>query len=110
MGADGLFHGVCVGGPLSGKAVAVRSSEGFLAADKAAGKAWRYRYFEDNTFRVDTGHDDSLVYPQGVSTGERVIDWDRMPLSTDPLEVISLGTEPEAYAGDPVDDGWDASA
>lgn len=103
----GSYTGVCMGGPLDGVQVSVRSNA-FLAADKAARKGWVYRRQPDGSFAVDTNHDDSLVYPQGTSTGERAIDWDRLPLSTDDMEVVSLGSEPEAYAGDPVDDGWAA--
>jgi hypothetical protein len=99
------WTGVCTGGPLDGIQVTVRSDP-FLAADKAEGKAWVYRRQGDGSFAVDTNHDDSLNYPQGPTTGERAIDWDRLPLSAAAMDVVSLGTEPEAYAGDPVDDGW----
>lgn len=106
MAAD--LTGVCVGGPLDGIQVTVRSDP-FLAADKAEGKVWVYRKRADETFAVDTNHDDSLIYPQGPTTGERVIDWDRLPLSTAAMDVVSLGDTHEAYAGDPVDDGWRAT-
>lgn len=100
------WTGVCEGGPLDGIQVTVRSSGGFLAAHKAGAKAWIYKRQPDGTFAVSTDHDDSLNYPQGAETGERSLDWERLPLSTDAMDVVSLGAEPEAYAGDPVDDGW----
>jgi hypothetical protein len=103
MAAD--LTGWCVGGPLDGRQVTVRSAP-FLAADKAAGTAWIYKRQPDGRFAVCTDHDDSLNYPHGPQTGERAIDWDRLPLSTDAMAVVSLGSSPEAYAGDPVDDGW----
>lgn len=103
MAAD--LTGWCVGGPLDGRHVTV-GSDPFLAADKAAGTAWVYKRRPDGTFAVDTDHDDSLNYPHGPQTGERSIDWERMPLSTDAMAVVSLGESPEAYAGDPVDDGF----
>lgn len=78
-----------------------------MAADKAAGRAWIYRRQLDGIFQVSIDHDDSLNYPHGATTGERTLDWDRLPLSADPVPVVSLGDSPEAYAGDPVDDGWD---
>lgn len=71
--ADGLYTGRCVGGPLDGRQVTVRSDR-FLAADKAAGKAWIYQQRPDGTYEVSTDHDDSLNYPDGPTTGERSLD------------------------------------
>lgn len=76
MAAD--LTGVCVGGPLDGIQVTVRSDP-FLAADKAEGKAWVYeRPGADGMFAVNTDHDDSLIYPQGSLTGERMLDAARL--------------------------------
>ena len=75
--ADHSVSGRCVGGPLDGQQVTVRS-EPFLAADKAAAKAWIYKGQPDDTFTVCTDHDDSLDYPHGAATGQRSIDWDRL--------------------------------
>ena len=72
-----LFTGLCLGGPLDGREVTVRTLNGFLAVDQAAGKAWRYLP-EAQEFRVDTSHDDSLIYPQGTATGERSLDRERV--------------------------------
>ncbi|MGX6605674.1 hypothetical protein ACWKSP_26600 [Micromonosporaceae bacterium Da 78-11] len=105
MAEDNWISVFCQGGPLDGRQATIRPADGFLAADKAAGKAWMYRR-DGQTFRVCTDHDDSLTYPQGARTGERVIDWERLPLTADPLQVIALGDSPESLAGDPIDDGW----
>ncbi len=75
---DHLFFGRCVGGPLDGTEVAVRTWAGFLATDRAARKAWMYVQQPDGTFTPCTDHDDSLDYPQGAATGERVLDADRL--------------------------------
>lgn len=74
--ADRLYTGRCVGGRLDGLQVTVRSDR-FLAADKAAGKAWIYQQHPDGTFVVNTDHDDSLDYPDGPTTGERSLNIDR---------------------------------
>lgn len=71
------FTGLCIGGPLDGREVTVRTPGGFLAVDKAAGKAWKY-VAGAQEFRVSTDHDDSLIYPQGATTGERALDHDRV--------------------------------
>lgn len=96
----------CEGGPLDGQQVTIVAADGFLAAAKAAGKVWKYERRPDGAFAVCTEHDDSLVYPHGPTTGERSLNWDRLPLSTDTLQVVSLGDHDEDFAGDPVDDGW----
>jgi hypothetical protein len=96
-----------VGGPLDGQDVTVRTTDGFLAADKAAGLAWMYKRRPDGRFAICTDHDNSLVYPHGPTTGQRAIDWERLPRSTDSLPVISLGDTEEAHAGDPLPDPWD---
>lgn len=97
--------GRCVGGPLDGRQVTVTSPDGFLATDRAAGKAWVYTRHGDR-FELCVDHDNSLIYPPGPETGERRIDWDRLPLSSGPLDEIKLGGGAEAKSGDPVDDGW----
>ena len=66
--------GRCVGGPLDGTDVTVRTPDGFLAADKQAGKAWMYKRQADGRFVVCTDHDDSLIYPEGQTTGVRRLD------------------------------------
>jgi len=96
----------CEEGPLNGKQVTVTSPDGFIATDRAAGKAWIYKRSSSDRFTLCFDHDNSLVYPQGVDTGERRIDWDRLPLATDPMNEIKLGDSAEALSGDPVDDGW----
>lgn len=68
-----LHTGMCVGGPLDGTEVPIRTADGFLAADRAAGKAWIYKRQADGAFAVCTDHDDTLVYPHGTTTGERVL-------------------------------------
>lgn len=68
----------CVGGPLDGRQVTVRTSDTFLAADKALNRAWIYQRQPDGTFRVATDHDNTLNYPDGPTTGERTLDWDRL--------------------------------
>jgi hypothetical protein len=78
MEADDLCHGVCVGGPLDGTEVALRTGNTFLAADKAAGKAWVYRQQDDGTFVVVVDHDNTLNYPHGATTGERSLDAERV--------------------------------
>jgi hypothetical protein len=93
---------ICRGGPLDGQTITVDCPTGFLAADKREGLAWRYKASPDGVWLLDTGHDDSLVYPEGPTTGLRRIDWERLPLSTDPMPVVSLGNHAEAFAGDPV--------
>lgn len=74
--ADNWVIGWCVGGPLDGRQVTVRSAP-FMAADKVAGKAWIYQQAADGTFEVRTDHDDSLIYPDGPRTGERGFDEQR---------------------------------
>lgn len=68
----------CVGGPLDGKAVPVRATDGFLAADKANGRAYLYRRTAPERYEVCTDHDNSLVYPDGPTTGERRLEPDRL--------------------------------
>jgi hypothetical protein len=64
----------CKGGPLDGQQVTVRSYDGFLAADKANNKSWVYTRQPDDVFEVCVAHDDSLSYPDGLTTGERTLD------------------------------------
>lgn len=99
--------GRCVGGPLDGQTITVRAADGFLAADKLNNRAWLYKRRADGSFAVCLDHDDALLLPDGLTTGERRLDWQRMPLTGDPLPVVSLGDSYEADAGDPVDDGWE---
>ena len=98
----------CVGGPLDGQRITVGCPDGFLAVDKRAARAWRYKPGAGDLWLLDTCHDDSLIYPQGTVTGERQVDWDRLPLQADPMPVVSIGGTDEAYAGDPVTDRWEA--
>lgn len=85
----------CVGGPLDGAEVAVRTPDGFLAADKQAGLAWMYVRQPDGRFAVCTDHDDSLIYPEGQTTGARRLDparvWDAGLTSA--LDVIAVDSE-----------------
>jgi hypothetical protein len=74
--ADRLNAGRCTGGPLDGTEVSLRTPGGFLAVDRAAGKAWMYRS-TGTGFKICTDHDDSLVYPGGLKTGERSFDESR---------------------------------
>jgi hypothetical protein len=67
----------CHGGPLDGQRITVRSRGGVLAVDKQAGRAWMYKQQPDGSYAVCTEHDDSLNYPAGAETGERVLDHDR---------------------------------
>ena len=69
--------GRCEGGPLDGADVTVRSADGFLAVDKAAGLAWMYTRQGDGSFAVCLDHDDSLIYPQGMTSGVRHLDMER---------------------------------
>lgn len=84
--------GVCTGGPLDGREVAVRTPGGFLAVDRAAGKSWVYRP-SDGGWAVCTDHDDSLAYPDGTRTGERVFDearaWHAAESSS--IDIIAVG-------------------
>jgi hypothetical protein len=86
------FTGLCVGGPLDGREVTVRTPGGFLAVDKVAGRAWRYLP-EAQEFRVSTDHDDSLIYPQGATTGERQLDPTRVWQAGEEsaLDIIAVG-------------------
>lgn len=96
--------GTCRGGPLDGHTITVPGPK-FVAADKAANKAWLYQS-TGTRFLICTDHDSALIYPEGPVSGERHLDWNR--LDTTDLPVVSLGDTPEALAGGPVDDGWDA--
>ncbi len=98
----------CTGGPLDGRHITITGEHGFLAADLLHGRAWRYLPAEDGTWRLDCSHDNTLIYPGGPTTGERLIDWERLPTSADLLPVVNIGDSDEAYAGDPCDDGWEA--
>lgn len=70
-----MHEGICVGGPLDGRALTIRSDEGFLAVDKPAGKAWRYTINMDGPrFELCREPDPSLV---DQDTGERRFDPDR---------------------------------
>lgn len=88
-------HAACVGGPLDGQEVPVRSGDGFLAADRGAGKAWIYKRQPDGTWAVCTAHDDSLIYPQGMYTGERALDRDRVWQAGEnsTLDIIAVDTQ-----------------
>lgn len=105
MGDGAADSALCHGGPLDGERVE-QAGRVFLAVDKLNGRAWLYRRQPDDSYVVDTSHDNSLNYPAGTNTGERFIDWDRLPKAADPMPVVSLGDSPEAHAGDLVDDGW----
>ncbi len=89
--------GRCVGGPLDGQDVTVRTTDGFLAADKAAGLAWMYKRQPDGRYTVCTDHDDSLIYPEGPTTGTRRLDparvWDAGLTSA--LDIIAVDTRGE---------------
>jgi hypothetical protein len=63
---------LCAGGPLDGQTIVVRTDP-FLAANREAGLAWLYRR-EGSTARVVTDHDNSLIYPDGPTTGVRALD------------------------------------
>lgn len=84
--------GYCAGGPLDGRRVTVRSTSRFLAADQAAGKAWAYERRPDGSFIVCTDHDNTLIYPQGPTTGERTLDparlWDAGENSNLPIIAV----------------------
>lgn len=72
------YTGLCVGGPLNGQEVTVRTPDGFLAADATREHAWVYRLRDDGTFAVCLQHDDSTIYPYGASSGLRSLDRDRV--------------------------------
>jgi hypothetical protein len=92
MSDDHLTIGICQGGPLDGQQVSVRSA-GFLAVDRQAGKAWRYQ--PDSTgFVVCTDHDDSLIYPQGTTTGERAYDPDRAWQAGEAMDLDIIAVDP----------------
>ncbi len=97
---------LCVGGPLDGRSMISRTSDGFLAVDAVGNRAWLYER-QGNVGSVVTDHDDSLVYPVGTETGERTLDWDRVPVVADSPQVIPVVEAEENFAGQPVDDGWD---
>ena len=92
MAAEHLYAGRCTGGPLDGQEIAVRTEQ-FLAVDREAGKAWLYQRLTDGGFAVSTDHDDSLIYPQGATTGERRFDPDRgwQAGAGSALDVIAVG-------------------
>lgn len=97
---------LCVGGPLDGRSMISRTPEGFLAVDKANNRAWLYER-QGNVWAVNTDHDDSLSYPDGPQTGERTLDWDRVPVVDGAgLQVVPITDVEENHAGQPVDDGW----
>lgn len=91
--SDELTTLPCVGGPLDGQQVTVRTPAGFLAADKAAGLAWIYKAI-GRRFQVCLDHDDSLRYPDGPTTGARYLDKDRaVEAAIGPdLDVIAVDT------------------
>ncbi len=66
----------CVGGPLDGHRIPERNSDGFLAADRTRGEAWLYKRLGER-FVVCTDHDNSLIYPDGPTSGRRTFDPDR---------------------------------
>jgi hypothetical protein len=84
--------GFCAGGPLDGRRVTVRTPQRFLAVDRAAGKSWVYRQAGDG-WTVCVDHDDSLNYPDGATTGERVLDAERAWQAgvDSALDVIAVG-------------------
>jgi hypothetical protein len=87
-----VYTGYCVGGPLSGQEVTVRTPDGFLAADATLEHAWVYKRQDDGTFTVCLQHDDSTIYPYGASSGLRTLDRDRV-LDTglgEDLDVIAV--------------------
>lgn len=106
MEAEVTFSAACHGGPLGGQRVPYDTPI-FLSADKTAGTLYVYQRQADGSYAVTTDHDSTLNYPHGVETGERALDWDRLPLSTDAIPVVSHGDDHQRFAGDPVDDGWD---
>ncbi len=95
--------GVCRGGPFDGLTVTA-TGEPFLATDRRDGKAWLYQPDGSGGYQVDTGHDSTLVLPEGDITGERALNWDR--LDTSPLREIPAVDVEENHAGHSVDDGW----
>ena len=96
---------LCVGGPLDGRPMYSQTTDGFLAVDTVGNRAWLYER-DGNVWRVSTDHDDSLVYPAGTETGERTLDWDRVPVVADSPRVVPVVEAEENFAGQPVDDGW----
>lgn len=90
-----VYTGVCVGGPLDKQQVTVRTPDGFLAADKAAGTAWVYKRGTDGRFTVCTDHDDSMLYPYGPSTGVRALQRERAAAAAavSALDVIAVDTK-----------------
>ncbi|MET0698594.1 MAG: hypothetical protein ABWY93_02920 [Mycobacterium sp.] len=72
-----VYTGLCVGGPLNGQEVTVRTPDGFLAADRSREHAWLYKRNDDGVFAVCLRHDDSTIYPYGASSGLRTLDPDR---------------------------------
>lgn len=85
---------ICRGGPLDGETVTVDCPEGFLAVDRAAGLVWQYRA-DGGGWVLDTSHDDSLIYPQGTTTGVRRLDTDRVwqagVTSKIPIIAVAIG-------------------
>lgn len=95
MGSDTTTSALCHGGPLDGQHVHVRSSGRLLAVDKQAGRAWMYKQQADGSYEICTEHDDSLNYPAGAETGERVLDharvWQAGVTSALPIVAVDSG-------------------
>lgn len=91
-----VYTGLCVGGPLNGTEVTVRTPDGFLAADRDNEHAWIYKRTEDGTFTVCLQHDDSTIYPYGAESGLRTLDPRRAVAAAlgDELDVLAV---PEVY-------------
>ncbi len=100
---------VCVGGQLEGRYATPTSQDGFLAVDTVNNRLWVYVRDDDRgVWQVCTDHDDSLTYPDGPHTGERALDWDRIPLEPGAgPNVVPVVEAEENHAAAPVDDGFD---
>ncbi len=83
--------GVCMGGPLAGLTISIRSDDGFVAVDKPAGACWLYRTDRDNGRFVLCVEQDALLLDED---GTRALDLDRLGgAGAEGLDVIAL---PEA--------------
>ncbi len=95
---------LCAGGPFDGRHVTA-TGDSFVAADTVANRCWLYRRAGDQ-WRVCLDHDNTLIYPDGPRTGERRLDWSRLPIGAAGLEVVPVVDAEENHAGGPVDDGF----
>lgn len=98
-----MHKGVCVGGPLAGLTMTIRSEIGFVAVDRPGSAAWVYYADAAGRFVLTTEDDPSRIEDDGT----RALDLDRVAAAgaEKGLDVIALpgDGQPDPEDEDPED-------